>query len=164
MAPRDKKKNPNLTLIEQLHCISSYVQGEGFARLDKGETRQMQRLSLRQAHAVGILYRYMRLNGEGMPMNALATALHMSASAVSHMVDSLERQELVVRGVAEQDHRCILVTVHPRRQPYAENIEQGMQDAIAYLQSKLTEEEIAIFNRCIERMYECACAKKKRRK
>ncbi len=159
MAPRDESKTPNLTLIEQLHNISSYVQGEGFSRLDQMENRQMQRLSLRQSHAIGIIYRYTRLLGQGMPMNTLAHALHMSASAVSHMVDSLEKLEMVERHAAEHDHRSILVTVHPRRVPYAENIEQGMQDAIVYLQESLSDEEVAVFNRCIELMYRRACGK-----
>lgn len=160
MAETHENETPNLSLIEQLHKISSYVQGEGFSRLDKVETRQMQRLTQRQSHAIGVIFRYSRIWGHGMTMSALAEALHMSASAVSHMVDALEEQELVEREPSTADHRSILVNVHPKRVPYAEAIEQGMQEAIEHLSEALTDDERATFNRCIELMYNRAVRKK----
>lgn len=162
MPETHENNTPNLSLIEQLHTISSYVQGEGFSRLDKVETRQMQRLTQRQSHAIGVIFRYTRIWGHGMSMSALADALHMSASAVSHMVDALEEQELVEREPSAADHRSILVNVHPKRIPHAEAIEQGMQDAIDCLSEALTQEECATFARCIDQMYTRAVKHKKR--
>lgn len=159
MANRNNGNTPHLSLIERLHKISSYVQDAGFSRLDKTENRRLEKLSPRQSHAIGFIYRYFQTWGQGIPMRTLAHALHMSPSAASHMVDCLEEMEMVTRNASPNDHRSILVTIHRKRLPYAAAIEQGMTDALLELQQGLPDEHKQLFTKIIEEMYDIAVSK-----
>lgn len=141
------------SLAEQLHKIGLYAISEGYAGLDADCLQKLSKLNARQNRAIAHVYRYNCWRGEGMPMSLLANALHMSASAASHMVGSMEKKNLLVRRTAENDRRSVLVSVHASYIPYAEAMAKGISAAVDYLKEPLTEEELAMFSRCVQIMY-----------
>lgn len=146
----------HLTLVEQLHKIALFAVSEGYADMEEGTLNTMQKLNSRQSRAVAHVYRYTKDKGQGMPMSILAKALHMSPSAASHMVAGLVQSEHLIRQAADKDHRSVLVQVHPNCISYAHHMEAGMHKAMDFLKAPLSEEEQAVFARCIRIMYERA--------
>lgn len=156
MATQPHHSGHNITLVERLHQIALFAISEGYADISVSQLRTMQKLNSRQGRALAHVYRYVQTNGNGMPMSLLAKALHMSPSAASHMVNTLEKSCHLIRKQDNRDHRSVLVEVHPDCLPYAEHMEDGIKKALDYMKAPLTKEELAMFARCVEIMYKRA--------
>ncbi|OAB41946.1 MarR family winged helix-turn-helix transcriptional regulator [Paenibacillus glacialis] len=85
-------------------------------------------------------------------MNELATHLGVTKGAVSQLIVRLEAKQLVMRSSYPHDSRAILISLTEKgKEAYKAHEEMHIQ-FYDQLRSELSQEEIEIFEKCIEKL------------
>ena len=140
-------------LIDKMRAIIDHINRAGVVAMTDSVRKKLARLSVRQCAVLANIRRYTRVHPEGVPMSQLAERVGMSPSAASHMIDSLMGQGLVERHQSPTDRRAVLVTIAKSFMAPTVAIDKAQTAAIEELRSHLTEEELRIHERVIEKLY-----------
>ncbi|MDQ0178255.1 MarR family winged helix-turn-helix transcriptional regulator [Bacillus chungangensis] len=91
---------------------------------------------------------------EGVLMSTLASRLGVTKGAVTQLVTRLENKGLVKRTSHPNDSRAVIVSLTEKGK-VAYHVHEGLhQTFYDQLSSQLTKEEIAIFEKCVEKLSE----------
>ncbi len=142
--------------VEQINALIAYVRKAGFNALNEYQKDKMLNLTTRQGIMLTTAARLCRLHGGGVTLSPLARELHMSVSAASHLVDSLEEQNLLERHADEENRRNVRITLSAAGQQCADIARENMLKAIRALTSQLTPEEEEMRLRIIDKCYRAA--------
>ena len=140
-------------LIDKMRAIIDHINRAGVVAMTDSVRKKLARLSVRQCAVLANIRRYTMVHPEGVPMSQLAERVGMSPSAASHMIDSLMGQGLVERHQSPTDRRAVLVTIAKSFMAPTAAIDKAQTAAIEELRSHLTEEELRIHERVIEKLY-----------
>lgn len=140
-------------LIDKMRAIIDHINRAGVVAMTDSVRKKLARLSVRQCAVLANIRRYTMVHPEGVPMSQLAERVGMSPSAASHMIDSLMGQGLVERHQSPTDRRAVLVTIAKSFMAPTAAIDKAQTAAIEELRSHLTEEELSIHERVIEKLY-----------
>ena len=140
-------------LIDKMRAIIDHINRAGVVAMTDSVRKKLARLSVRQCAVLANIRRYTMVHPEGVPMSQLAERVGMSPSAASHMIDSLMGQGLVERHQSPTDRRAVLVTIAKSFMTPTAAIDKAQTAAIEELRSHLTEEELRIHERVIEKLY-----------
>ena len=140
-------------LIDKMRAITDHINRAGVVAMTDSMRKKLARLSVRQCAVLANIRRYTMVHPEGVPMSQLAERVGMSPSAASHMIDSLMGQGLVERHQSPTDRRAVLVTIAKSFMAPTAAIDKAQTAAIEELRSHLTEEELRIHERVIEKLY-----------
>ena len=140
-------------LIDKMRAITDHINRAGVVAMTDSVRKKLARLSVRQCAVLANIRRYTMVHPEGVPMSQLAERVGMSPSAASHMIDSLMGQGLVERHQSPTDRRAVLVTIAKSFMAPTAAIDKAQTAAIEELRSHLTEEELRIHERVIEKLY-----------
>ena len=140
-------------LIDKMRAIIDHINRAGVVAMTDSVRKKLARLSVRQCAVLANIRRYTMVHPEGVPMSQLAERVGMSPSAASHMIDSLMGQGLVERHQSPTDRRAVLVTIAKSFMAPTAAIDKAQTVAIEELRSHLTEEELSIHERVIEKLY-----------
>ena len=142
-----------IPLIDKMRAITDHINRAGVVAMTDSMRKKLARLSVRQCAVLANIRRYTMVHPEGVPMSQLAERVGMSPSAASHMIDSLMGQGLVERHQSPTDRRAVLVTIAKSFMAPTAAIDKAQTAAIEELRSHLTEEELRIHERVIEKLY-----------
>lgn len=142
-----------IPLIDKMRAITDHINRAGVVAMTDSVRKKLARLSVRQCAVLANIRRYTTVHPEGVPMSQLAERVGMSPSAASHMIDSLMGQGLVERHQSPTDRRAVLVTIAKSFMAPTAAIDKAQTAAIEELRSHLTEEELRIHERVIEKLY-----------
>ncbi len=142
-----------IPLIDKMRAITDHINRAGVVAMTDSVRKKLARLSVRQCAVLANIRRYTMVHPEGVPMSQLAERVGMSPSAASHMIDSLMGQGLVERHQSPTDRRAVLVTIAKSFMAPTAAIDKAQTAAIEELRSHLTEEELRIHERVIEKLY-----------
>ncbi len=142
-----------IPLIDKMRAITDHINRAGVVAMTDSVRKKLARLSVRQCAVLANIRRYTMVHPEGVPMSQLAERVGMSPSAASHMIDSLMGQGLVERHQSPTDRRAVLVTIAKSFIAPTAAIDKAQTAAIEELRSHLTEEELRIHERVIEKLY-----------
>ncbi|MBQ9830335.1 MAG: MarR family transcriptional regulator [Akkermansia sp.] len=140
-------------LIDKMRAITDHINRAGVVAMTDSMRKKLAKLSVRQCAVLANIRRYTMVHPEGVPMSQLAERVGMSPSAASHMIDSLMGQGLVERHQSPTDRRAVLVTIAKSFMAPTAAIDKAQTAAIEELRSHLTEEELRIHERVIEKLY-----------
>lgn len=140
-------------LIDKMRAITDHINRAGVVAMTDSMRKKLAKLSVRQCAVLANIRRYTMVHPEGVPMSQLAERVGMSPSAASHMIDSLMGQGLVERHQSPTDRRAVLVTIAKSFIAPTAAIDKAQTAAIEELRSHLTEEELRIHERVIEKLY-----------
>ena len=140
-------------LIDKMRAITDHINRAGVVAMTDSMRKKLAKLSVRQCAVLANIRRYTMVHPEGVPMSQLAERVGMSPSATSHMIDSLMGQGLVERHQSPTDRRAVLVTIAKSFMAPTAAIDKAQTAAIEELRSHLTEEELRIHERVIEKLY-----------
>lgn len=146
-------KEDTVPLIDKMRAITDHINRAGVVAMTDSVRKKLARLSVRQCAVLANIRRYTMVHPEGVPMSQLAERVGMSPSAASHMIDSLMGQGLVERHQSPTDRRAVLVTIAKSFMAPTAAIDKAQTAAIEELRSHLTEEELSIHERVIEKLY-----------
>ncbi len=143
--------------MDQITALINYVRQAGVGALNEYQKDKFLGLTVRQVMLLSAVH---RLNRDeyigGVPLSRLAREVHMSVSATSHLVDTLEEQNLLNRGADAEDRRSVRIQLSESGKKSAALARQGMLRAIGALTSQLTDEENDRRTRTIEKIYHLA--------
>lgn len=142
-----------IPLIDKMRAITDHINRAGVVAMTDSMRKKLAKLSVRQCAVLANIRRYTMVHPEGVPMSQLAERVGMSPSAASHMIDSLMGQGLVERHQSPTDRRAVLVTIAKSFMAPTAAIDKAQTAAIEELRSHLTEEELRIHERVIEKLY-----------
>ena len=140
-------------LSDKMRAITDHINRAGVVAMTDSMRKKLAKLSVRQCAVLANIRRYTMVHPEGVPMSQLAERVGMSPSAASHMIDSLMGQGLVERHQSPTDRRAVLVTIAKSFMAPTAAIDKAQTAAIEELRSHLTEEELRIHERVIEKLY-----------
>lgn len=146
-------REDTIPLIDKMRAITDHINRAGVVAMTDSMRKKLARLSVRQCAVLANIRRYTMVHPEGVPMSQLAERVGMSPSAASHMIDSLMGQGLVERHQSPTDRRAVLVTIAKSFMAPTAAIDKAQTAAIEELRSHLTEEELRIHERVIEKLY-----------
>ena len=146
-------REDTIPLIDKMRAITDHINRAGVVAMTESVRKKLARLSVRQCAVLANIRRYTMVHPEGVPMSQLAERVGMSPSAASHMIDSLMGQGLVERHQSPTDRRAVLVTIAKSFMAPTAAIDKAQTAAIEELRSHLTEEELRIHERVIEKLY-----------
>ncbi len=146
-------REDTIPLIDKMRAITDHINRAGVVAMTDSVRKKLARLSVRQCAVLANIRRYTMVHPEGVPMSQLAERVGMSPSAASHMIDSLMGQGLVERHQSPTDRRAVLVTIAKSFMAPTAAIDKAQTAAIEELRSHLTEEELRIHERVIEKLY-----------
>ena len=146
-------REDTIPLIDKMRAIIDHINRAGVVAMTDSVRKKLARLSVRQCAVLANIRRYTMVHPEGVPMSQLAERVGMSPSAASHMIDSLMGQGLVERHQSPTDRRAVLVTIAKSFMAPTAAIDKAQTAAIEELRSHLTEEELRIHERVIEKLY-----------
>ncbi|MBR2144413.1 MAG: MarR family transcriptional regulator [Akkermansia sp.] len=146
-------REDTVPLIDKMRAITDHINRAGVVAMTDSVRKKLARLSVRQCAVLANIRRYTMVHPEGVPMSQLAERVGMSPSAASHMIDSLMGQGLVERHQSPTDRRAVLVTIAKSFMAPTAAIDKAQTAAIEELRSHLTEEELRIHERVIEKLY-----------
>ena len=146
-------REDTIPLIDKMRAITDHINRAGVVAMTDSVRKKLARLSVRQCAVLANIRRYTMVHPEGVPMSQLAERVGMSPSAASHMIDSLMGQGLVERHQSPTDRRAVLVTIAKSFIAPTAAIDKAQTAAIEELRSHLTEEELRIHERVIEKLY-----------
>lgn len=146
-------REDTIPLIDKMRAITDHINRAGVVAMTDSVRKKLARLSVRQCAVLANIRRYTMVHPEGVPMSQLAERVGMSPSAASHMIDSLMGQGLVERHQSPTDRRAVLVTIAKSFITPTAAIDKAQTAAIEELRSHLTEEELRIHERVIEKLY-----------
>ncbi len=146
-------REDTIPLIDKMRAITDHINRAGVVAMTDSVRKKLARLSVRQCAVLANIRRYTMVHPEGVPMSQLAERVGMSPSAASHMIDSLMGQGLVERHQSPTDRRAVLVTIAKSFMTPTAAIDKAQTAAIEELRSHLTEEELRIHERVIEKLY-----------
>ena len=146
-------REDTIPLIDKMRAITDHINRAGVVAMTDSMRKKLARLSVRQCAVLANIRRYTMVHPEGVPMSQLAERVGMSPSAASHMIDSLMGQGLVERHQSPTDRRAVLVTIAKSFIAPTAAIDKAQTAAIEELRSHLTEEELRIHERVIEKLY-----------
>lgn len=92
--------------------------------------------------------------GKGILMSELAASLNVTKGAVTQIVKRLEKKELVKRSPHPKDSRSVLVSLKEKGISACEAHQELQLDFYKQLRTKLTPEEIEVFEKAIEKLTE----------
>ena len=140
-------------MIDKMRSITEYINRSGFIAMNESMRKKVLKLSVRQCTVLANIRRYTLQHPEGIPMSVLAERAGMSPSAASHMVDNLMSQGMVERHSSQTDRRAVLVTIASSSQDTSATIERAQQKTLDDLRSVLTEEEKAVYDTVLNKLY-----------
>ncbi len=143
----------DIQMIDKMRSITEYINRSGFIAMNESMRRKVLKLSVRQCTVLANIRRYTLRHPEGIPMSVLAERAGMSPSAASHMVDNLMSQGMVERHSSQTDRRAVLVTIASSSQDTSATIERAQQKTLDDLRSVLTEEEKAVYDTVLNKLY-----------
>ena len=146
-------REDTIPLIDKMRAITDHINRAGVVAMTDSMRKKLARLSVRQCAVLANIRRYTMVHPEGVPMSQLAERVGMSPSAASHMIDSLMGQGLVERHQSPTDRRAVLVTIAKSFMAPTAAIDKAQTAAIEELRSHLTEEDLRIHERVIEKLY-----------
>ena len=146
-------REDTIPLIDKMRAITDHINRAGVVAMTDSMRKKLAKLSVRQCAVLANIRRYTMVHPEGVPMSQLAERVGMSPSAASHMIDSLMGQGLVERHQSPTDRRAVLVTIAKSFMAPTAAIDKAQTAAIEELRSHLTEEELRIHERVIEKLY-----------
>ncbi len=141
MATPSSLEDSYLRNLEQINALIDYVRLAGLNALNEYQKDKLLNLTTRQGLLITTVARMTKRQGSGVTLGNLAREMHMSASATSHLVDSLEENNLLTRSADDEDRRMVRVSLSASGQKCAALAKQGMLEAIHTLTSQLTDEE-----------------------
>ncbi len=143
--------------IEQMNALVHYVRQAGMNALNEYQKDKFLNLTVRQVMLIATVQRMsMGTPCPGVPLSTLARELHMSASAASHLVSSLEEHNLLTRLADEDDRRSVRVCLSESGRKCAGVARRGMMKAINALTAQLSAEENDERMRVTEKLYRAA--------
>lgn len=92
------------------------------------------------------------MNGEGMPISALAKKTSLDKSTLTGMIDRLEKNGLVERIPSAEDRRVIQVRRTAKWKDIAPAFERVSADMISLFYAGMSEEEIDAFEAALEKV------------
>ncbi len=107
MESLQSREDTYLCNITQLSALIDYINRAGLNALDEYQKDKMLNLTARQTLMMTTVQRMSRQEGEGVTLSNLAHELHMSISAASHLVDTLEAHHLLQRSNGTTDRRNV---------------------------------------------------------
>ena len=143
----------DIQMIDKMRSITEYINRSGFIAMNESMRKKVLKLSVRQCTVLANIRRYTLQHPEGIPMSVLAERAGMSPSAASHMVDNLMSQGMVERHSSQTDRRAVLVTIASSSQDTSATIERAQQKTLDDLRSVLTEEEKAVYDTVLNKLY-----------
>ncbi len=150
------REDASIRNIDQTNALVDYVRRAGFRALNEYQQDKVLSLTTRQGLIIATVARMARRQGGGITLSQLARELHMSTSAASHLITTLEELNLLTREADEEDRRSVRITLSAAGQKYANLARQGMLRAIHNLTSRLTEEERAMLIQTLNKLYSIA--------
>ncbi len=146
-----------LRTVEQINALIDYVRLAGLSALNEYQKGTVLNFTTRQGPAPSPPLRGFQERREAASRSAHSRAnLHMSASATSHLVATLEAQNILMRTADEEDRRSVRVTLSTNGNKCAHPARQGMLKAINKLTAQLTDEENERRIHTIEKVYRLA--------
>ncbi len=104
--------------------------------------------------ALDILVRLSAATDEGLSIGELARAAGVSSRNVTGLVDTLERDELVLRVQDRNDRRSVLARITPDGRAWLESFRRPTQRAMSAVFQGFTPEELARFRHLCLRLVE----------
>jgi len=92
----------------------------------------------------------------GLPIETLRRALGLSHPGAVRLVDRLQADGLVARGVSERDRRAVALVLTPKGQETCTAILAARQGTLSRALAALSEEEREVFGRLAEKMLRAA--------
>ncbi len=139
--------------VKLMTNIIDYIQQEGLRATNTEQEGKTTGLTARQCCFLTAVQCITAKLGGPVSIGFLARDLHMSASSVSHLVDTLVENNLLERNAHTDDRRSVLITLSPTGLQYAIASRRGMLEAIQRLTSELTPEENAMRLQMIDKLY-----------
>ncbi len=143
----------NLHQVKLITDIINYIQQGGLNAVDKDAHGRPFTLTARQCCLLTAVQCISTKLGCRVTLGQLARDLHMSASAASHLVDTLVENGILKRSAHEGDRRSILLSLTPAGEACASSSRLGMLQAIHELTEELTPEENEVRRRMVEKLY-----------
>ncbi len=156
MDSQQSREDTYIRNIAQISALVSYVRRAGLEALNEYQKDKILSLTTRQCSLIATVQRMTTPGHEGVTLSNLARELHMSASAASHLTDTLEELNLLSRKTHDEDRRSVYISLSPAGQQCAATVRQGMLKAIAKLTSQLTPQEEELRLHVIDKLYHLA--------
>ena len=114
--------------------------------------KEIMSLSISQQRMMRKVWRMNTEQPDGVMLKELAEKLSLSCSAVSVMVDTMVKRGVLVREVARDDRRKVLIKISAEGQKFARLYEQFFDDVCLEFASEQSIEEMEIFIKMLNKL------------